>query len=340
MTAPTPRSNLLRLVPGFLISAAAIALLVFVIDWRKTAEAWSGAELWVLAPAVLCILAAMLTRAAAWRCLMGNSVPLGRCFWVLDISYLLNGILPFRLGDVARAYLVGREKDGSPARVSTGAALSAVALERMFDLAFTCVLVLCMFPLITGMEFGGRIILAAFGLAAIFFIGLVFLGANRIWILGIVGRLAVRFPFLRPVSEMAGHFLDGLAAVRDLRRSLPAFFWIVVTMLLWAAEYWVVLRGFFPDASVLWGLLSLLGGLIGVALPSAPSSLGVFEGSVTVVLTMGGLAQATAIAYAIAIHLFNILVLSMLGVLGLIVEGQSLGSILAAARQTGGKEIT
>jgi glycosyltransferase 2 family protein len=339
MTAPRPRSDLLRLLPGFLISAAAIVLLLFVIDWRKTAEAWSGAQLWVLAPAVLCILAAMLTRAAAWRCLMGNSVPLGRCFWVLNISYLLNGILPFRLGDVARAYLVGREKDGSPPRVSAGAALSAVALERMFDLAFTCVLVLCMFPLIAGMEFGGRIFLAAFGLTAVFFVGLVFIGAYRMRILEIVGALAKRFPFIRPVSDMAGHFLDGLAQVRNLRRSVPAFLWIVVTMLLWAAEYWVVLRGFFPDASVLWGLLSLVGGLIGVALPSAPSSLGVFEGSVTVVLTMGGLAQATAIAYAIAIHLLNILALSTLGVLGLIVEGRSLGSILAAAK-SGGKEIT
>jgi uncharacterized protein (TIRG00374 family) len=279
---------------------------------------------------------AMLTRAAAWRCLMGNAVPLGRSFWILNISYLLNGILPFRLGDVARAYLVSRSRDGSPAGVTAGAALSAVALERMFDLAFTCVLVLCLFPLIAGMEFSGRILLAAFGLAAVFFAGLVFLGAYRTGILRIVGSLVNRFPFLRPLSDLAGHFLDGLAEVRNLRRSVPAFLLIVVTMILWAAEYWVVLRGFFPDASVFWGLLSLVGGLIGVALPSAPSSLGVFEGSVTVVLTMGGLAQGAAIAYAIAIHLLNIVFLSSLGVLGLIVEGQSLGSILAAAKSAAG----
>jgi uncharacterized protein (TIRG00374 family) len=339
MTQSKPGNPWVRLLPGFLISAAAIALLVFVVDWRKTAEAWKGAELWVLAPAILCMVLAMLTRAAAWRCLMGNAVPLGRSFWILNISYLLNGILPFRLGDVARAYLVSRSRDGSPAGVTAGAALSAVALERMFDLAFTCVLVLCLFPLIAGMEFSGRILIVAFGLAAVFFAGLVFLAAYRARILGIVGSLAARFPLLRPLLDVAGHFLDGLAEVRNLRRSAPAFLLIVVTMILWAAEYWVVLRGFFPDASVFWGLLSLVGGLIGVALPSAPSSLGVFEGSVTVVLTMGGLAQGTAIAYAIAIHLLNIVFLSGLGALGLIVEGQSLGSILAAAR-SGGKENT
>ncbi len=336
MKPSAPRSPLFRLLPGFLISAAAIALLVFVVDWRKTADAWKDAQAWVILPALVFIVCAMLTRAAAWRCLMGNAVPLGRCFWILNVSYLLNGILPFRLGDVGRAYLVSRGKDGTPPGVTAGTALSAVALERMFDLIFTGVLVLSLFPLIAGKEFGGQVLLTAVGLALVFFLALIFLGSSRNWILGTAAKIVERFPILRPVVAVLDHFLTGLAEVRNLRRSAPAFFLIVVTMLLWAAEYWVVLRGFFPDASAFWGLLSLVGGLIGVALPSAPSSLGVFEGSLTVVLTMGGLAQAAAIAYAIAIHLLNIVVLSILGALGLILEGQSLGSILAAARSGGG----
>ena len=336
MTPSTPRSSWIRLLPGFLISAAAIAVLVFAVDWRKTMDAWKGAQAWVILPALVFIVCAMLTRAAAWRCLMGNAVPLGRCFWILNISYLLNGILPFRLGDVGRAYLVSREKKGTPAGVTAGAALSAVALERMFDLVFTGVLVLSLFPLIAGMEFGGQVLLTAVGLALVFFLALFFLGSARTWILRTTAGFVQRFPILRPVLSVLDHFLTGLAEVRNLRRSAPAFFLIVVTMLLWAAEYWVVLRGFFPGASLLWGLLSLVGGLIGVALPSAPSSLGVFEGSLTVVLTMGGLAQGTAIAYAIAIHLLNIVVLSILGALGLILEGQSLGSILAAAKSAAG----
>jgi uncharacterized protein (TIRG00374 family) len=335
MMQPEPRSPLLRLLPGFLISTAVVAVLVFAVDWHKTVDAWQGAQVWVIAPAIVCIVCAMLTRAAAWRCLMGNAVPLGRSFRILNISYLLNGILPFRLGDVGRAYLVSRGKEGSPHGVTAGAALSAVALERMFDLVFTGVLVLSLFPLIAGMEFGAQVLVTAIGLALVFFLALFFLGSARVWILGTAAKFVQRFPFLRPALNVLDHFLTGLAEVRNLRRSVPAFLLIVVTMILWAVEYWVVLRGFVPDASVFWGLLSLVGGLIGVALPSAPSSLGVFEGSLTVVLTMGGLAQGTAIAYAIAIHLLNIVVLSVLGALGLVLEGQSLGSIMAAAKSAG-----
>lgn len=334
MNPPSRWNRVLRMLPGFLISILAIVILVFAVDWRKTAEAWGQAQLWVLAPATVLIVCAMLTRAIAWRWLMGNAVPFGRCFWILNISYLLSGILGFRLGDMARPFMISRSKDGVPAGVTAGAALSAVALERMFDLAFTCVLVLSIFPLIAGMEWGSTVLVTAVAMAAVFFLALFLLGYARAWISGLAFRAAEKIPLIRPVLNPLDHFLSGLADVRNLRRSVPAFLWIIVTMLLWAAVYWIVLRGFFPDASVYWGLLSLVGGLIGVALPSSPSSLGVFEGTVTVVLTMSGMARDTVIAYAIAIHMLNIAALSTLGILGLLVQRESLGSILAAAKST------
>jgi len=262
---------------------------------------------------------------------MGHAVPLRRSFWILNISYLINGI-GFRIGDVARAYLISRKKDGQPAEVTAGAALYAVALERMFDLAFTCILAVTIFPLIAGVAWGTPALWTALAMAAVFFFALFFLGVARARILTLATAAAEKATLLQPFLNPLDHFLNGLATVRNLRRSVPAFFWIIVTMLLWACEYWVVLRGFFPDASVYWGLLSLVGGLIGVALPSTPSSLGVFEFSVTSVLALGSMAPSLALAYALAIHLLNIAVLSGLGVLGLIIEGESLGSVLAAAK--------
>jgi uncharacterized protein (TIRG00374 family) len=334
MKTPIRSGGMLRLLLGLLLGVAAFGILAFAVDWRKTVEAWSHARLWVLVPALMCIVCAMFTRAVAWRVLMGNAVPIRRCFWILNISYLINGI-GFRIGDVARAYLISRNRDGSPAQVTAGAALSAVALERMFDLAFTCVLALTIFPMIAGIEWGTRALWTALGMAAVFFLALFLLGAARGWILGTAAAMAEKWPWIRPLLNPLDHFLNGLAQVRNLRRSLPAFFWIIVTMLIWAAEYWIVLRGFFPDASVYWGLLSLVGGLIGVALPSTPSSLGVFEFSVTSVLALGSLDPAPALAYALAIHMLSIAALSGLGVLGLLVEGQSLGSILALAKPAG-----
>jgi hypothetical protein len=334
MTASERGNRILSLLPGLIISILAVAFLAVTVDWHKTAEEWSRAQLWVLGPALVCILLAVLTRAQAWRCLLGKEVPFSRCFWVLNIANLFNGILPFRLGDVTRAYLIGRKKGGVPPPVSSGSALSAVILERMFDLLFTCILVLAVLPSIPGMETGGRVLWIAFGLAFMFYVALLLLSTARAWIVKIAAKAATKTRLLRPFVVPLDHFLSGLAEVRNLRRSVPAAFWIAVTIILWTVEYWIVLRGFFPDASAYSGLLSWVGGSIGEAMPSAPNSLGVFESAVAFVLGRSGLMQETAVAYAIALHMLNIVSLSALGALGLIVEHQSLASILAATQPT------
>jgi glycosyltransferase 2 family protein len=347
MNAAGRGNRTLRLLPGLVLSAAAIVALIIKVNWRQTFQALGQADLWVTAPAAVLIVCAMSTRAVAWRYLLHNSVPLRKAFWVLNISYMLSGFLPFRLGDIARAYLISRPDGGDAGRVeqeknsadcasplvSGGTALSAVVIERVFDVVFAALLGLLILPSLSGKVPSGAWLVSSVGLAALGFLALLLLGAWSARIMHSAEWIAGKMPILRPVLKPLEHFLEGLRQVRDLRYSLPAFLWLSVTLLLWAAEYWVVLRGFFPGASVYWGLLSLMGGLIAVALPASPSSLGVFELSVTVLLTAGGLARDTAVAYAISLHMLNILGLSLLGLMGLAAERQSLGSILSAAQK-------
>jgi uncharacterized membrane protein YbhN (UPF0104 family) len=346
MTASDRRNRILRLLPGIVLSAIAIIALIWQVNWRETFQAWGRAQLWVMAPAVGLIVCAMFTRAVAWRLLMRNTVPLRKAFWILNISYMLNSFLPFRLGDIARAYLVSRRDrdlapksvaDGigaaaKPPPIDAGTALSAVALERVFDLILSFVFLLIAFPLLSGKVGNDWMLISSFGLAAIGFLGLLLLGALSARITHVAERIAEKVPLIRPALKPLERFLEGLRLVRDLRYSVPAFLLIGVTMLLWAADYWIVLRGFVPSAAVYWGLLSLVGGLIGVALPSSPGALGIFEVSLTLVLTAGGMARAVAVAYALSLHVLNTLTNTLLGLLGLLAERQSLGSIISVAQ--------
>jgi len=123
MTPNIRRNRFLRLLPGIILSAIAIIALILEVNWRQTLQAWAEAQLWVIVPAVALIAGAMFTRAVAWRCLMRNSVSLRKAFWNLNISYMLNSFLPFRLGDLARAYLVPRHPVNIPLDVCTHEAL-------------------------------------------------------------------------------------------------------------------------------------------------------------------------------------------------------------------------
>jgi uncharacterized membrane protein YbhN (UPF0104 family) len=344
MTVHARRNRFLRLLPGIILSAVAIIALIWQVNWRQTMQAWAEAQLWVIAPAAALITGAMLTRAIAWRCLMRNSVPLRKAFWNLNISYMLNSFLPFRLGDLARAYLVSRRDvtDNSIANensagteqppIDVGTAFSAVALERVFDLILSALFILLIFPMVSGKVGNDWILISSLGLAAAGFFALLLMRVLSARIMHAAEVMSEKVSLIRSLLKPLEHFLKGLSLMRDLRYSLPAFLLIIVTMLLWAADYWVVMRGFVPSAPVSWGLLALVGGLIGVALPSSPAALGIFEISLTLVLTAGGMARDVAVAYAISLHMLNTLTNGLLGLLGLLAERRSLGSILSMAQ--------
>jgi uncharacterized protein (TIRG00374 family) len=114
---------------GLVVSAAALALALLGIDLRQVVETLAEAEYVYLIPVTAGMLAYLVSRAVRWRLLLGAGVSLSRCFWVTAIGYLVSNVLPFRLGDPARAVVIGRG-----GKVSTAAALSTVVVERVLDM--------------------------------------------------------------------------------------------------------------------------------------------------------------------------------------------------------------
>src|SRR6266536_3922805 len=98
-----------------------------VSDIGHVAEALGRANyLWIV-PAVGFYLADLSTRTLRWHILLLPiaNVPTRSLFGVLSIGFLVNNVLPARLGEIARAVLAGRRYD-----VSRSAALATVVVER------------------------------------------------------------------------------------------------------------------------------------------------------------------------------------------------------------------
>jgi uncharacterized membrane protein YbhN (UPF0104 family) len=71
---------------------------------------------------------------------------------------------------------------------------------------------------------------------------------------------------------------------------------------------------------------------LGIAVPSAPGALGVYESAVTWSLSLLGLDPARAVAYAIVLHFWNYLINGLVGAYALARDGESLASIYRQAR--------
>jgi uncharacterized membrane protein YbhN (UPF0104 family) len=74
-----------------------------------------------------------------------------------------------------------------------------------------------------------------------------------------------------------------------------------------------------------------------VAVPSSPAYVGVLEAAWIGGLSVFGVAASTALAYALASHLLNIVITGVLGVYAVGRAGESLGNLYAQIRNVRSK---
>lgn len=114
-----------------LIAGILIWLMLRRVDFVKLEDAFLHVNLWWVAAGLAAELISILFRAARYQRLMGFANCPGRYSTFLSgtvIGYLITNIFPFRLGEVARPWLIARESGKPFPRL-----LAGVGLERIMD---------------------------------------------------------------------------------------------------------------------------------------------------------------------------------------------------------------
>jgi hypothetical protein len=314
---------------GLVVSAAALVLALLGIDLRRVAETLAQAEYVYLIPATVGMVAYLMARAVRWRLLLGPSVSVSRSFWVTNVGYLVSNVLPFRLGDPARAVVIGR--DG---RVSTAAALSTVVVERVLDMLMVVALLAGATPFVSGAgsAVGAGLVAggAALGTAAV----LLLLAFRPDWGRRVMQRVLSWVPRLDAErwARMLDGLFEGLAPLRSGRRGLALVAWSVVIWACVVGYYWAILRAFLPQPPALSApfLVCVVG--LGMAVPSSPGAVGVFHAVARYGLSVPfGVSTDQAVSVAFGLHAFQYIEASLLGLVGLATESISLGWLQAQA---------
>jgi uncharacterized protein (TIRG00374 family) len=311
-----------------------LVLALLGIDLRRVSETLAQADYVYLIPAAAAVLAYLAARSVRWRLLLGAEVSLSRCFWVTNIGYLVSNVLPFRLGDPARAVVIGRG-----GKVSTAAALSTIVVERVLDMLMVVALLALVAPFVSGVGSAVNAGLVAGGAALAASAVLLFLAFRPDW-----GRRTVRRVLgwvNRSDSERWVHVLDGLfeglAPLRSGRRGLALLAWSVATWACVVAYYWALMRAFLPQPPPLAAPFLVCVAGLGVAVPSSPGAVGVFHAVARYGLTIPfEVVTDQAVTIAFAIHTFQYVILCLLGLAGLGRESISLGWVRAQAASVEG----
>jgi glycosyltransferase 2 family protein len=322
--------NVRRWLPGVLISVVAIVLVFRLASFKDLTEALGSARPLNLTLSFLILITATFSRAMAWRVLLGGKPKIWRTYLIVNEGYLLNYLFPLRAGELGRAVFMGREMNISPFQV-----LSTIVIERAFDVAMAAALVLTTLPLALGLDWAGPV---AAGSLAVVLMGLVFLfllARYQDRVHGWIDRLPVRFEQIkRLILPRLDSLLAGLSALRSPQRFLIALMWIALAWGQWLVMHTILFQPIAPHSPFWW--MMFMDGItaLGMAVPSAPGGLGIFEAAVVGALSILGISASAALAFALLMRLLQIVNIAIFGLIGLLQDGKMLSEI-NLAREAG-----
>jgi len=321
---------------GVAVSLICLGLALAGIEWKRVGGALRRADWRYLLPAGLALLGYLWARSARWRVLLSSQIGLGTAFWVTNVGYLVSNVLPFRLGDPARAVAIGL--DG---RVRVSTALSTVVVERVLDMLTVVALLALTIPFVgdAGWMLEAGLLGAGMGLAAMGL--LVLLAVRPRWARRVLVQLLGRLPWIDRERWLAWFdgMLDGLAALRSFDQTAATIGWSVVTWGLIAVYYLAILRAFVEQPSWVEASFLTCATALGVALPSSPGAMGVFHSVARYALQLPfGIPAEAAVIVAFASHAFQYVVMCALGVVGLIRFDLSLNRLHGEAAVTAARE--
>ena len=311
------KSRVTRLV-GLGLTVVFLVLALQRVDLRAFVDELRNVNYLWLVPSAMCTLAGYVLRTVRWRVILSGAAraPLSTLFPVLIMGFATNNLLPGRLGEFWRAYLLGRKRN-----VRKTLALASVVVERVFDgLTLIAILVVVSFA-IQLPELGRDIELLA---AAVFFGATLALGV-LLW-----KPALVQVPLKRVLAPFHGGaagwlearfetFVDGLG---PLRRPPILGLAALLSAGVWMFEYgsYVLLsRGLsltVPGNMELPALgLALVTINLGIMVPSGPGYVGTQEFFGTTALNVVGANPHSALALVVVSHVVQYALVTGLGLL-------------------------
>jgi uncharacterized protein (TIRG00374 family) len=315
------------------VSLVTLSLALARVPWQDFVATLRAAHYGWLALALLLQIVAVVTRAERWAALLGLRRRLGLCTWAQSIGYLVNNILPLRIGEVARVLVVSEQ-----GKLPVAQAAASAALERVIDFAVVLAALAVILP---QMNVPPPVVAAAYPLLLIVVVSLL----TALWVAlsrtqadrlarWIVTRVRVRSAegILRRWGELA----DGLAGLSNPGRAARTAFWSIVSWGLSISIYWCVLHSIQPQATWIEATFMVVALTFSLSVPSSPGHLGVFQfvGQQALVLPFPAkYTAASALAAALLSHMVFYLMTSAMGAVGLWRLGTSLGRLRAGTRK-------
>jgi glycosyltransferase 2 family protein len=293
---------------GLLVGAVFLFLALHKVDFAEMALVFSDIRWPLIAVALVLYYLVYVVRMFRWKLLLApiKDTKYRNLFSAITIGFGANNMFPVRLGELVRAYAIGKME-----KISSSAALATIVIERVFDILTVLGMLVAVFFFVTFPEGYGKFMvgLRAAGISsivalAVFIAFLVLLEKNRDR-----AMLIVRF-FSRPLPErfrtrlesMMISFADGLNVLYHGRKLVGVVIFSILTWLTIAAFYWVIILSLDISLPFMAAVFVTVLIAFAVSLPAPPGYIGTFHAAARYALVFYGLPASRAAGVGIVLH--------------------------------------
>jgi len=285
-----------------LLALAILAYLVWRAHPRALLDCLSSANWWLLAAAMAINFVQIGLKATRLRTLLlpVKRVRLAALYRYILLGYAGNNVLPLRGGEVVRLALL-RQREAIPA----GAFMGVFSAERVLDGA-SVVAVAAVVPLLAPLPPAAR-----FGLGVLVAATL----GGYIALLAIAARWGTMPADAGRLRRFIANLALGARALRRPALLASSLASSVGALVCEAAIVLLVMKGLALPLIPAAAPLIILFVNLALTAPNVPANLGAFEAGAVIALTVCGVSETPALAFALAYHAVHLVPVTLAGAL-------------------------
>ena len=345
---------LISLVIGTLLSAVTLYLSFRNVPIGQLAAYLGTINYWWILPTIAILFTTFILRTLRWQLILINisKIEFRQAFHPLMIGFMINCVLPGRVGEIARPLVLNR-KESVP--VSTG--LATVAVERIFDLIILLLLFLAVSSFVRfapgfNVTFGGyrlnyEVLVTVFngmlkiGFLMVIGLFLVTLSKTR----ALANRLILSAPELlffastssrdwlkekvcRSAVRIIENIATGMALIKDPKRITICFIYSLAVWFFTALSYYLFSIGC-PQINLTLSEITAVMVIICfvIALPSVPGYWGLWEAGGVFAMLLFGVSESEAAGYTLANHAVQIVPVVLVGLVSTWISGVNIRQV-------------
>jgi uncharacterized protein (TIRG00374 family) len=329
------KKNTIRIGVSLIVG---ILLLVALIWWtgidKIGAAIGSASPLWLAAAAAV-ILPAYIIRAIRWKLLLSpvkKNIRVSSTFWSTGVGFMVNTLVPIRLGEFVRAYILG-EKEG------TGFApgFSSIVVERTLDLIGLLSIGIVTMFLVSAQAGLSSLVVNIFTAVAVLIaiiLATMIVGIKKEELIirlltGITSRTPLVKRYTAKIADFASSLIKGLQGLSQNPKMFAAN--ISLTWILWLTQASAIYLTFEAFSYPLPFVAAILGSVLmslSHILPATPGYVGSYEAFWVLIFTLLGVTQADLLlAIGVISHLVGLLPIVIIGCISVVWLGASFEEI-------------